>query len=343
MSCPGYCQCPDLKIGKTSNTDRKTVWHLLVYLIKRSKALLKSLSAIFVFFVTAPAFADACSDVQCPQGRKTVNLCLSGNAGDTLDSAIMDLGGLARCGVSAERYSVNKTSDLIKTLAQLARQCKTVKNATFIGHGDPGFHNAGNLDYKKTQFDSLKPYSCLFAPNAAIALYGCNVGEGCSGDILLFKVASTLLPKGGKVTAPTDVALMAGFGSANGQERELVYTPNESTAQHWSMNGNLSNKSGPDQCSEKLSEAFSDYDKAKNDAQKKGCSLSQSRLSSSDEDAYRQLQKNLLESDFWHNSTSSTWTDVTAKIYGLMRKTAVIEGCSAPATIVDSQTDEGAK
>src|SRR5665647_2448310 len=115
------------------------------------------------------------------------------------------------CGRNTPMHLVHDDKELQSILTKYATSCKRISELVIHGHSSPGFLNlAGILP------NSVRPllggYDCLMEPNAEVKVTGCNSGKGCAGGLLMYRLAETLLTKGGTLTAATSYTI-PGFSS----------------------------------------------------------------------------------------------------------------------------------
>lgn len=150
--------------------------------------------------------------------------------------------------------SPEKLQSLVR---ETAAQCKRIKFLAIDSHGDLGYLSFGDSGLSVLNIDTaLWGMDCAMAPDARIALSGCNVGRGCRGEDFLEAMASHLLTKGGSVHAATDydisIPLVAPGFSMNFRYQTLTVTPG--LASHsWERDPQT-----VQQCRQRVSDALAD-------------------------------------------------------------------------------------
>lgn len=214
---------------------------------------------IFCVFLAQVASADICSDFKCKKYTETEICVLDPDLEDTWDPRIVSA-KYSTCGFFVDRYVPRKIEEFESVFRKLASECKKIKTLRFFGHGAPGYHGAGGGMNTKDVL-GLEKYNCLMADGAHINLLGCNTGKGCHGEMMMYALASTLLPKGGSVSAPSTYAFSV-FGtpavSQNFSDRTLKFDPKDKPPDKWSYNGAALRSGKPfnENCADELGESL---------------------------------------------------------------------------------------
>lgn len=291
----------------------------------------------FVLIAVYPpiAFGNVCSNASCPKGRTPTTICFSDPA--TYSGVLFKAAATANCGYFTDVVVTNDTSKVAETFRKLARECKSLTRMTLNGHGDDGYQVAGGFDSGSVQ--DLKEYGCLFDKDSTIHFTACNIGRGCSGDMLFFKTAQSLLPNGGTVTGSTFYSSTFLPGviphfSLNGKGRKLTYTPSKSPADSWTQTGLAITNGGDinERCSDNLKTLMDDYSNSKNSARKKQCSLSNDYVSGDRLESYKKIQTKLSTKPppYLQSATSDTWYDLSSTISTLKYQIRRYEQCEPP-------------
>ena len=102
---------------------------------------------------------------------------------------------------------------LADALKGIEQQCLRVQLLTTFGHGAPGILGFGNDPHTLSTIDgyyldrmilrTTVPHSLqsVMAPNARVALFGCQIARGCEGEGLMRELAERLLVNGGLIEA----------------------------------------------------------------------------------------------------------------------------------------------
>lgn len=285
-------------------------------------------------FYSASSFGDVCSSVSCPKGRTPTAICfVDPTPGERLRRA----SHYAACGYFTEIVVATNAQTIKEKLRQLATSCKSLDRITIKGHADDGYMSTGELDSGTVQ--ELSPYSCLLNKNATIQFSGCNIGRGCSGDMLFYKTATSLLSKGGNIYGQTfySSTFLPGIiphFSLNGKYRTLNYSPNSKPPDRWSQSGLAVSDGGDinERCSENLKELIDDYSNAKVSARKKSCSLSNDYVSTERLDSYKAIQTKLTRRPppFLEAANPSAWYDLSSALDSLKYQIRRYEQCEPP-------------
>jgi hypothetical protein len=233
----------------------------------------KLLGLFYTFFsLAAAAPQDICEKANCPEGHQDMGVCFVDAA--VRESTLRQWNIVAECD-GAEIYYVESVSEITVILGELARQCKQISTLSFAGHGRPGEHGTG---LELANASALKAYTCLMTPNINVRLSGCNVGEGCAGDLFLMKVGQNLLHKwGGTVEAPTAMAItypfFVPFTSVNGRNRVFKYQPSSKTPSSWGLSGLAIGNGGTwrETCSKEINGLYEAHKSAYKEATRRGC------------------------------------------------------------------------
>ncbi len=138
----------------------------------------------------------------CPGGLKEINLCvIDPDVKTTRWNLFTRLNEYNNCGADARRVTINDISKLEDEFRNSLRSCERIKILRLNGHGAPGVTAAGGLE--TSRLHRLKHLNCVMAEDATIDLLGCNTGRGCLGQLFMYKVAESLLPKSGEVIGTT--------------------------------------------------------------------------------------------------------------------------------------------
>lgn len=181
--------------------------------------------------LSLPAAAEFCG-TQCPQIRKSVDLCLIGPI-TNLDP-IMRWSIKSACPDSAQIYLVRNTDEALHLFSKIESSCQSIHSLTFAGHGTPGTIEPAHLNLNTIH--KLSPAACLMEPNAKINLKGCNVAKNCHGQLFVYQFARKLLESGGTVRAAN------GYFGVNrplsvefsiGGWTQLNYQPNRIPPDRW--------------------------------------------------------------------------------------------------------------
>jgi len=277
--------------------------------------------------------ADICSETKCPQGREPTSICFSDPSTIT---GLFRADAAANCGYFTDIVVVKSNADIKSTLTKLAKSCKSLDKMNFQGHGNDGYQETGELDSNQVQ--EFSAFGCLFNKDASIEFYGCSVGRGCSGDMLLYQTAKTFLKKGGTVTAPTWYSSSVVPGvipsfSLNGKSRKLEYSPQNKTPDKWNQAGLAISSGGTinERCSDDLKNLMEEMDVAKSNAGKKQCDISQSYISEQGLSIYRLLQERLRrDPPYLQAANSETWSNLSLALERLKRQTRRYETCESP-------------
>ncbi|MFZ3229417.1 MAG: DUF4347 domain-containing protein [Pseudobdellovibrio sp.] len=287
----------------------------------------------FLLFLSSVSWANICSEQRCPNGKQSTSICF--NHPDVGTESSFKAASAAACGYFTEIVTT-KNIELIKsTLSRLARSCKSLDRLTLFGHGDDGYLQTGNLN--SSSIRELSDYSCLFNKDAKVQFYGCNVGRGCSGDMLMYQAAKSLLGNGGTVTAPTFYAssFLAGIiphFSLNGKSRKLFYTPSKNPPDSWTLTGLAISNGGTmnDRCSSELGDLMSNLDSVQKKAQQRGCSLIYNYVNNDRLRSYRTLQTRLSTRPQDLQSAADSWYDLGSAVYNLKFQIRQYESCEPP-------------
>lgn len=280
----------------------------------------------------AASAADICSRNKCPQGREPIEICFVDPV--VYRGVISKADVMTSCGYHTKIVVTKTTDDIGQALEQLSKECKSVKTLRFAGHGDDGFQLAGELDQETVQ--SLKKYSCVFNKNAEIDYMGCLVGQGCSGDMLLYQTAKSLLSKGGSVTAPTSYSL--GFAgivphfSTNFKYRKVIYSQSQHPPDKWTQTGLTRNDGGTinERCADELTELEIKLKEAKLSAHRKGCSIEPKRMIVGEKHIsdYQKIKSKLSQSpNYLETASSKTWRDLYVALENIKTDIETLENC----------------
>lgn len=293
-------------------------------------------SSIFFFsyvalVATSALATDVCSKKSCPNSRQSTSICFSDSK--VYSGVVSKVDVHASCGYFTKVVVTKTTTDIAKAFDQLISDCKTIKELRFAGHGNDGYQLAGELDQGTVQ--NLSKYACVFDKKAEIDFMGCLVGKGCSGDMLLFQTAKSLLSvNGGSVAAPT--ALSVGFPgiiphfSLNGKYRKINYDPKKSPGDTWTQSGIAISDGGTinERCSIELNNLFEELDSAKVTASKKGCGSDYNYVSSSRIENYKKIQRRLsIPPPYLQSANSNAWYDLASGIDSMKYQIRRFEQC----------------
>jgi hypothetical protein len=131
-------------------------------------------------------------------------------------------------------------SGIRNSLTLAIQKCEIVEDMIFAGHGSVGWHEALHTNYTQIHKE-YKDLSCAMAPNARIALKGCNTGRGCQGQTLMYNMAKTFLDhNGGTIISHTNYAVAAPFidsTSINGTDKILKWSGGDKPEGQFSLDG----------------------------------------------------------------------------------------------------------
>ncbi len=296
----------------------------------------------FLIMVPIASQADVCSENACPRGRKKSNVCIIDPA--LWSGPIWKANSSAACGYFSEKKVAGSLREVSEKLNEFAKECIAIDRLIFQGHGDDGFSSVGDLD--NGSVGDLKKYACLFGKGASIDFAACSVGKGCSGDMLVLRTAQTLLPLGGKVSAPTTYISTFFPGvippfPRNGKYRVLEYAPSSKPPDRWTQTGLAITNGGSinDRCSSEIKSLVSDLDEAKADAQKKRCSSSNNFVSTQQVASYREIEARLSKSPpYLQTASSEVWYDISQALTRMKYQIQRYETCEPPT---DTTTGAG--
>ena len=239
---------------------------------------------IFFIFVAQGNAADICEQQACPKGRIPIKICFNSTA---TNSGSYKKDATRVCYFSDKKILVSSNNDIRIAFDQAVKNCESLDEVIFNGHGDDGIQLTGDLNTVTIQ--GFKKYSCLFNKNASVEFLGCNVGKDCSGDLLMYQTAKTLLLKGGQVQANTDesISLIVGLTppiSSNLTGRKLIFEPEQSFADRWKFTGLGHFKTEKDmnvRCVEKIEGIVEKYEHFRKDFEKGNCAKSYTYMNSS--------------------------------------------------------------
>lgn len=301
-----------------------------------------------IAFYSANTFGNICSSASCPKGRTPTTICFSDP--ETYSGVPWKTAATANCGYFTTVVVATDTQKMRETFSQLAKECKSIDRMTLNGHGADGYQVAGGMDSGSVQ--DLNQYGCLFNRNATIHFTGCNVGRGCSGDMLFYKTAQSLLRNGGTITGNTfySSTFLPGIiphFSLNGKGRKLTYTPSKSPADSWTQTGLAITNGGDinERCSDHLKELMDDYSTAKVAARKKSCSLSNDYVNNDRLNSYKTIQTKLSKRPppYLESSSSDAWYDLSSALNTLKYQIRRYESCEPPARGAESSATKAVK
>ena len=305
-----------------------------------------NLTAIIIIYSNF-CLASVCSQSNCPKGREPTSICFIDPA--VSSGALWKASSASACGYFTEKIVAPNVSTIARNLERLARECKSLDRLTTFGHGSDGHHSAGGLDNGTVQ--DLNRYSCLFNANAEIQFMGCNVGRGCSGDMLLFQAGKNLLGKGGTVTAPSFYASTSLPGiwphtSLNWKNRELTYNPSNRPPDSWNQRGLAISNGGDinERCVNDLKDLMDNYSNAKVSARKRQCSITSDYVSNDRLNSYKEIQSKLARKPppYLQQATSSAWYDLSSALGTLKYQIWKYEQCEPPQTDRSNSRSSGA-
>jgi hypothetical protein len=239
--------------------------------------------AVLVLFLSISCRAnDVCDVPSCKGKYNFIDLCLYESPGKSIPEKIrMGTGAVYDvCPLFSEKKKFSTTSDIKKILTDLGKSCKRFQSMTIYGHGSPGIiHNSAEDDKENINSRTISNFSefgCLTKAGAAIALVGCNVGRGCSGDYFMYQIAEALLPNGGSVKAPTYYTTsfpFIGYLSLNGMSRRLTYSPKSTAKDTWSYSGipMAADSSLTENCAKEIGDRLGTYQELKQKADAMSC------------------------------------------------------------------------
>ncbi len=284
-------------------------------------------------FYSSWSFADICSEVSCPRGREAIDICYTD---PKTNKGLFYVDTVASCGYFTEIKEAKTTQELGSRLNELARSCKSIKSLKIMGHGSDGYSTGGSLDSGTVQ--ELGRFGCLFNKGAEIGFVACSVGQGCSGDMLLYQTAKALLPKGGSVKAPswyssTVIPGVVPSFSLNGKSRKIIYDPAKRPADSWTQTGLAITNGGDinERCSENVKSLIEDYSNLKTSARKKQCSTSNDYVSSDRLESYKQMQSRLSTKPppYLQSANSDVWYDLSSALSTLKYQIRRYETCES--------------
>lgn len=306
--------------------------------------LIARLSLIALY--SAPTFGDVCSSASCPKGRTPTTICFSD---PSTNSEILKADAAANCGYFTEIINVTSNEQIKSHLSKMARECKTIDRMNFQGHGTDGYQATGELDSGTVK--EFSSFSCLFNKGASIGFYGCSVGQGCAGDMLLYQTAKSFLGNGGTVKAPTwySSSFLPGIipsFSLNGKSRQISYTPSKNPSDSWTQTGFAITNGGDinDRCSDNLKSLIDDYSSTKNSAKKKNCSANYDYVSDDRIESYKKMQSKLSVKPppYLQSANSDSWYDLSLAINALKYQIRRYEQCEPTQSDRSNSRSSGA-
>lgn len=296
-----------------------------------------------IAFYSAPTLADVCSNVSCPKGRTPTTICFSDPS--TNSGVLFKADAAANCGYFTDIIVVSSNEQIKTQLAKMARECKSIDRMNFQGHGTDGYQATGELDSGTVR--EFSTFSCLFNKEASIGFYGCSVGQGCAGDMLLYQTAKSFLGNGGTVKAPSwySSSFLPGIipsFSLNGKSRQISYDPKKNPSDSWTQTGLAITNGGDlnDRCSDNLKSLIDDYASTKNSAKKKNCSSTYDYVSNDRLESYKKIQSRLSVKPppYLQSANSDAWYDLSSAISALKYQIRRYEQCEPPAKGSDSES-----
>ncbi len=124
---------------------------------------------------------------------------------------------------------IDDSQEITTGLTEIANDCKKVTKLILHGHGDKDSIKMGSHVSAYDWPNIALNFSCVLSDNVDIDLRSCNVGNGCDGQIQMYRIAkSFLVDKIGTITAPTNFAVtdklaITKVRSINGKDRTLKY------------------------------------------------------------------------------------------------------------------------
>lgn len=296
---------------------------------------MKIYSILMAILFAKSVQADICSDNKCPRGRQPTAVCFSDPS--IYSGILFKAAATANCGYFTDVVVATNTDKIRETLEKLAKECKSLVRMTLSGHGGDGYQEAGSLDSGSVQ--DLRAYGCLFNKDATIRYTGCLVGRGCSGDMLFYQTAKSLLPNGGTVTGSTfyNTTFLPGViphFSLNGRGRKLIYSPSNRPPDSWQMTGLAISNGGSinDRCANDLKDLLDDLEKAKTSAKKRQCSSSSIDLSDQRLTSYRRMQERLLQPPpYLQTANSDAWYELSNALTSMKVQIRRYESCQPPS------------
>ncbi|OQW53812.1 MAG: hypothetical protein A4S09_06235 [Proteobacteria bacterium SG_bin7] len=296
---------------------------------------MRNYSILIVFLLGANSLrADVCSDYNCPQGRQPTTICFSD---PELNSGHWKIDAAANCGYFTDIINVTSNEQIKSALTNLAKNCKSLTRMNFQGHGSDGYQGTGELDSGSVQ--DFSSFGCLFERDAKIEFYGCSVGQGCSGDMLLYQTAKSFLKNGGSVRAPTSYSssflpgIIPSF-SLNGRSRMVTFNPALRPPDNWTLKGLAISNGGSinDRCANDLKDLLGYLERAKTSAQKRQCSSTNDYVSGQRLTGYRQTQRRLLQPPpYLQSANSDAWYELSNAISSMKYQIRRYETCQPPS------------
>ncbi len=301
---------------------------------------------LLVISYSSISFANVCSENSCPKGRQSIDICYTD---PEAFKGLFYIDTVASCGYFTEVKEAKNTGELASRFSELAKSCKSIKSLKIMGHGSDGYSTGGELDSGTVQ--ELSRFGCLFDHGAEIGFVACSVGQGCSGDMLLYQTAKTLLPKGGSVKAPTWYSstflpgVVPSF-SLNGKSRKIIFSPTKRPSDSWTQTG-LAITSGGDineRCADNLKELMDNYSTAKVSARKKQCSVSNDYVNNDRLESYRKIQAKVSAKPppYLQSASSDAWYDLSLALSTLKYQIRKYEQCEPPQSDRSNSQSSGA-
>lgn len=288
----------------------------------------------FIILYSTFSFANVCSENSCPQGRQSIDICYTD---PEVFKGLFYIDTVASCGYFSEVKEAKNTGELASRFNELARSCKSIKSLKIIGHGSDGYSTGGQLDSGTVQ--ELSRFGCLFDKGAEIGFVACSVGQGCSGDMLLYQTAKTLLPRGGSVKAPTWYSstflpgVVPSF-SLNGKSRKITFDPSKKPSDSWTQTGLAITNGGDinERCSDNLKDLIDNYSTAKVSARKKQCSVNNDYVSTERLESYRRIQAKVSAKPppYLQSANADAWYDLSSALDTLKYQIRRYEQCEPP-------------
>jgi len=301
--------------------------------------------SLFLIYSTI-AFGDVCSNANCPKGRTPTTICFSD---PDLNSGHWKADAIANCGYFTEIINVRSNEEIKAHLNKMNRECKSIDRMNFQGHGTDGYQATGELDSGSVR--DFSSFGCLFNKDASIGFYGCSVGQGCSGDMLLYQMAKSFLQKGGTVKAPSwySSTVLPGIipsFSLNGKSRKISYNPQARPPDSWTQTGLAITNGGTinDRCSGEMSDLLENLESAKSKAQRRSCSSGTNYISNENLSSYRRIQSRLsTPPPYLQSASSDAWYDLSSAVRNLKYQIRRYENCEPPARGSESSSTKAVR